>query len=401
MLKTLNIMAFVIALGLFSGCNKKPEKIVEIDPAVQRELDEFSRRLDEENSRLGIGHKAPNSIAAESDTLSPSPALTSSDVTDESEAKVVDLDSQETMEKLENASLISESTEVPDFEITDRDNISRLIDESLQGNLASTPGKIEFSDDEDATSDESVNGEIAEPTPANSDSRQIAFEQPTADTASPSANRTAGQVRMPPSNERTISTTTNERVNATESSIGNYESLTTEKPPIDVSRVGVPIKLPTFNQTSEQANQQKVDNEAQESRMRLTKNSSPEEVCRAFLNALERSDHLAANQILTNIAQLQTARADLVLESPGAGGSRFEILPARFATSAKEIAQVPCSLYQPGQDLPVKLTWMMRKQFNGWKISGMSVQVSENGQVDLLSFENPKDLQRIQSNVSE
>lgn len=132
---------------------------------------------------------------------------------------------------------------------------------------------------------------------------------------------------------------------------------------------------------------------------RLDKSSSPEQVCTQFLAALSRNDHLAATNMLTNVAQIETGRANLELESPGTPGSTFEVLPAKYATTARKVAQVDCLLRQPGVDTPVKLTWMMRLQYNGWKISGMAVQLVENEPADLLSFENPKDLRRIQSTV--
>ena len=133
---------------------------------------------------------------------------------------------------------------------------------------------------------------------------------------------------------------------------------------------------------------------------RLSKFSSPEDVCREFLGALAGGDHIAASQMLTNIAQIETARANLQLESPGVEGSTWEVHGAEYATAEKQVAQVKCLLNQPGQSSQAQLTWMMRFQYNGWKISGMSIQLTESGAADLLSFENPKDLRRIQNSVA-
>ena len=133
----------------------------------------------------------------------------------------------------------------------------------------------------------------------------------------------------------------------------------------------------------------------------LNRFSTPNEVCTAFLKALEQGDHITAGKMLTNVAQLETARANLVLESPGTADSTIEILPAQYATSEKKVAQVTCLLSQPGQaTAAVRLTWIMRFQYNGWKISGMSIQLDQDSTPDLLSFENPRDLARIQQSVA-
>ena len=135
--------------------------------------------------------------------------------------------------------------------------------------------------------------------------------------------------------------------------------------------------------------------------IRLSKESKPEEVCRLFIDSLSTGDHIAASQMLTNVAQIETARAELQLESPGSNKASWEVLEADYATSEKKIAQVRCLLQEPGQAKTAQLTWLMRLQYNGWKISGMSIQVDGSGEVDLLSFENPMDLQRIQSSVED
>jgi hypothetical protein len=134
---------------------------------------------------------------------------------------------------------------------------------------------------------------------------------------------------------------------------------------------------------------------------RLSRFSGPEEVCREFLDALSSGDHIAASRMLTNVAQIETARASLQLQFPGVEGSRCEVLEAEFATTEKEVAQVRCRLQQPGQDTDVSLTWMMRFQYNGWKIFGMAIRIDDAEAADLLSFENPNDLRRIQSSVTD
>ena len=134
---------------------------------------------------------------------------------------------------------------------------------------------------------------------------------------------------------------------------------------------------------------------------KLSESSSPEEVCETFLQALRQGDSLTASQLLTNLAQIQTTKAKLQLESPGGPDAKFDLQGARYATGERKVCQVTTFVRQPGVDEPVVLNWMMRFQYNGWKISGMSVQFAPNEPPDLLSFENPKDLDRIKQSVDE
>ena len=132
----------------------------------------------------------------------------------------------------------------------------------------------------------------------------------------------------------------------------------------------------------------------------LKTDSTPDDVCRVFLAALRIGDRVTAWQLLTRSAQLETSRANLELESPGSPNARIEVLPTRFATANRQMAQVDCLLREPGiEGPPIRLAWLMRKESNGWKISGMSIETDEEGTVELLSFESPEDLQRIQETI--
>ncbi|MGI9518103.1 MAG: hypothetical protein ACR2NP_13700 [Pirellulaceae bacterium] len=132
----------------------------------------------------------------------------------------------------------------------------------------------------------------------------------------------------------------------------------------------------------------------------LTINSTPDDVCRVFLEALRIGDRITAFQLLTRDAQLETSRADLELESPGTPESHIQVLSSRYATANQQMAQVDCLLSEPGAEgPPIQLAWLMRQEANGWKISGMSIETDEEGSVELLSFESADDLQRIQQSI--
>ena len=133
----------------------------------------------------------------------------------------------------------------------------------------------------------------------------------------------------------------------------------------------------------------------------LTIESSPQEVCREFLRALQKRDLVSAGQLLTSRAIVETHRANLELAFPGGENSSFEVCPPEYASSKQQMAQVDCIIRHPDDSEPFRLSWMMKLQRSGWKISGMTFQNDQNGSIDLLSFENPLDVARIKSAVSD
>ena len=131
----------------------------------------------------------------------------------------------------------------------------------------------------------------------------------------------------------------------------------------------------------------------------LTIESGPDEVVDEFLKLLQRGARLDAKRLLTDRAQTETSRAGLELDAPGGMQTRFSIQKTRFATSEKLIAEVDTVFHStdPATE-PIRLTWMLRRQRNGWKVYGMIIRNGKPG-LDLLSFENPIDLTRIQQSV--
>ena len=131
----------------------------------------------------------------------------------------------------------------------------------------------------------------------------------------------------------------------------------------------------------------------------MSVDSTPERVLKEFLTLLQQGDRFSAQRLLTEPAQQETARARLELDAPGDQDTTFTILSARYATNEKVIAEVDCLFHQSDyQGEAIKLSWMMRRQANGWKVYGMLINM-DGGELDLVSFENAIDLARIQQSV--
>jgi hypothetical protein len=130
--------------------------------------------------------------------------------------------------------------------------------------------------------------------------------------------------------------------------------------------------------------------------------AEPHEVCSEFLNALVAKDYVHAQRMLTRASQHQTRIANLELQAPGSHSAIYNVLPAEYATDRKETARVDCEITDTinGSKAEYVVTWILRNQQSGWKISGMMLPTGNDAEQDYLCFENPDDVMRIKLAVS-
>ncbi len=131
----------------------------------------------------------------------------------------------------------------------------------------------------------------------------------------------------------------------------------------------------------------------------LSADASPEEVCRQFMDFLRSGKRISAENLLTRGALTVTTKAGLQLEPMGGPTAVYEIGDACYATIKNKLAQVDCEIVEQvdGQEIRTSLTWLVRKQNLGWRISGLMVAIESGGMKDLLSFENAEDVEKIKS----
>ena len=131
------------------------------------------------------------------------------------------------------------------------------------------------------------------------------------------------------------------------------------------------------------------------------KDADPEIVCKAFLALLQKGNRVAAENLLTRSALAVTGRADLQLEPIGTESATYELGAPLYATNKQKLAQVACKIVDvvDGEKSESELTWLVRKQKEGWRISGILLQMEANQPQDLLSFENYNDVLKIKSSL--
>ena len=131
--------------------------------------------------------------------------------------------------------------------------------------------------------------------------------------------------------------------------------------------------------------------------------ASPHEVCRLFVQYLANGNRAMAEQLLTSAAFHVTSQAELQLQPVGSSAATYDLSPARFATSKEKLCQVVCQIYDSidGKKVESEITWICRRQKTGWRISGMIVPAEEEEGIDLLSFENVADVERIKQALAQ
>ena len=125
--------------------------------------------------------------------------------------------------------------------------------------------------------------------------------------------------------------------------------------------------------------------------------STPKEVCQAFMDFLQSGDRIAAENLLTRTALSVTTRAGLQLEPMGGPSSVFKVNDVLYATTKRKLAQVECSIVDKvdGEEYEMEMAWLVRKYSTGWRISGVMLELEPGAAKDLLSFENVQDVTRI------
>jgi hypothetical protein len=133
-----------------------------------------------------------------------------------------------------------------------------------------------------------------------------------------------------------------------------------------------------------------------------TASAPPADIVASFYNALREGNNTAIAGLLTDKAREETAKSGLEIQSQASAALEYSIGETDFVTDQLDGAHVMSLWSEPGPDgllLSTQVVWVLRKQPDGWKISGMATPVEE-GQLPLLfNFECPEDMMQKKSYV--
>jgi len=175
--------------------------------------------------------------------------------------------------------------------------------------------------------------------------------------------------------------------------------------------------------------------------------AEPPVVVQAFLEASRSGQDELAMELLSSKAREATGREGLALDRAGKASMVFEVRAAEFPAEDRQAAYVPSVWREPAsgaiespstapptavpptagmqpavtrQEKPaggsavrtaegsasesdespvVQVTWILRRQAEGWRIAGMATAVA-NEEPLLINFEDPDDLRRIKGDVA-
>ena len=131
----------------------------------------------------------------------------------------------------------------------------------------------------------------------------------------------------------------------------------------------------------------------------------PEAAVRKFLEAVRTGNDRVAEAMFTDLARERIKELDIQVAPRGSDTAKFEVSKAELL--GDDGARVPCEWTDTDSDGKVrvdKMTWMLRKQPEGWRVAGMAAVVLEGEDPLLLDFEEPKEtlqkLERLREEVA-
>jgi hypothetical protein len=125
---------------------------------------------------------------------------------------------------------------------------------------------------------------------------------------------------------------------------------------------------------------------------------TPEAAVGKFLEAVRTGNDRVAETMFTDLARERIKDLDIQVAPRGSDTAKFEISNAELL--GDDGARVPCKwtdIDGEGNVRVDEMTWMLRRQSEGWRVAGMAAVVLEGEDPLLLDFEEPKEtLQKLE-----
>lgn len=171
------------------------------------------------------------------------------------------------------------------------------------------------------------------------------------------------------------------------------------EPPSETTVDAKDLPVSTATNTVAVENTTELSSPAQEIAKEITSQSTPSEVCQRFLDLLQSGNRIAAENLLTRTALTATTKAGLKLEPMGGPTSTYRTGEVRYATNKQKLAHVDTYVIDKidGEPYEMEVTWQLHKHLDGWRISGLMLELEPGQTKDLLSLENHFDVAKLQS----
>jgi hypothetical protein len=126
--------------------------------------------------------------------------------------------------------------------------------------------------------------------------------------------------------------------------------------------------------------------------------NSPEGIVYQFLDAIRRGDDEIAAGMLTKTARARIANLGVRVQPKGSDTARFGLGQVeQLSEEGARVGSTWTDLAADGSPVTEEMVWLLHKEPEGWRVTGMAAVPLEGGTPLLLDFENPQEmLQRIE-----
>lgn len=118
-----------------------------------------------------------------------------------------------------------------------------------------------------------------------------------------------------------------------------------------------------------------------------------------FLDSIRRGDEATANMMLTPLARAEISQTQYVIARIGSPEGTFKIGRTGFPYPDQNVALVECQWNEPASktqaEVVMDIVCEVRKEDEGWRISGMAVTVVGENEPLVIDFEDRNQLQRL------
>lgn len=123
--------------------------------------------------------------------------------------------------------------------------------------------------------------------------------------------------------------------------------------------------------------------------------SGPAKAVYQFLEAVRRGDDQKAAEMFTRLARQKAAEMDIQVAPQGSDTAKFTVGEVEYL--AEDVAGVKSTwtdLDQNGAVRTDEMAWMLRREPEGWRVTGMAATVFQGEPPLLLDFEKPQETLR-------
>jgi len=130
----------------------------------------------------------------------------------------------------------------------------------------------------------------------------------------------------------------------------------------------------------------------QAARIPLAQTNTPEKAVAVFLEAVRKGDDERAAGMFTPLAREKAAGMGIQVAPKGSDTAKFKVGKVDYlAEDGARVESEWSDLDKDGKSRSDEITWMVRKEAEGWRVAGMATVVFDGKPPLLLDFENPQE----------